>query len=270
MTGRVIVVGSLNVDTILGVTDHPRPGETVHALSAQTLPGGKGGNQAVAAAAAGSPTIMIGAVGADGARYLRHLRAAGVDVHGIRVLDDALTGAASVVVDARGENSIIVSEGANAAVVAAQLDAVNLRADDVVSLQFELPPEIVSEVASRAAAAGATVLINPSPWRSDATDVLAHADIVIVNELEAEQLGGMVATERLCVTAGGDGARWSEIAAQAPKIVPVDTTGAGDCFAGTLAAHLAQGATRERALDAAVRAASDACLRHGAQQWRSV
>lgn len=270
MMGRVIVVGSLNIDTVLRVARHPRPGETVHALGAQSVPGGKGGNQAAAAADAGAETVFVGAVGDDGARYLRHLQAGGVDVSGVQRCTDIGTGAASVVVDDRGENSIIVLEGANGRVRAAQLDALDLCEGDVVSLQFELPDAVNAEVAARASRRGATVLINPSPWRESRTDVLALADVVIVNEIEAEQLGDVVSADALCITAGAAGARWGGLAAAAPRIEPVDTTGAGDRFAGTLAAMLARGSTRQEALERAVAAASEACLRHGAQQWRSV
>ena len=270
MTGRVMVVGSLNIDTLLFVERPPRVGESIHALASASRPGGKGGNQAVAAAAAGAETVMIGAVGADGTRYIRHLQALGVDVRGIRVLQGEPTGFATVIVGGDGENSVVVSEGSNAYVRAEQLDALHIREGDVVSLQYELPAEVVARVAEAASFAGATVLVNPSPWRADEAGILRHASSILVNTLEADQIAGLVPQDKLCVTAGSEGARWGGTAVPAPRITPVDTTGAGDCCAGTRAALLALGRAREEALTGAVAAASQACLQPGAQRWRSV
>lgn len=269
MSGRVFVVGSLNIDTVHTVPAHPRVGETIHAVTTTTVPGGKGGNQAVAAAAAGAPTIMVGAVGDDGGRYLEHLGCAGVDTSGVRRAAGVATGAATVIVNAEGDNSIIVTYGANGAVSAEQLAAIALRPGDVVSLQFELRDDVLRAAATWAKEAGATLIVNPSPWRAGLDEVLALADVVLVNELEAADLPAAVPAERICLTLGGDGARWGDLCASAPAISPVDTTGAGDAFAGTLSARLALGSPRAQALQEAVAAASELCLRHGAQQWRS-
>ena len=148
MSGRVFVVGSLNIDTVHTVPAHPRVGETIHAVTTTTMPGGKGGNQAVAAAAAGAPTTMVGAVGDDGGRYLEHLGRAGVDTSGVRGAAGLATGAATVIVNVEGDNSIIVTYGANSAVSADQLAAITLRPDDVVSLQFELRDDVLRAAAT--------------------------------------------------------------------------------------------------------------------------
>ncbi|WP_033289723.1 ribokinase [Amycolatopsis jejuensis] len=268
MTGRVIVVGSLNLDTVLRLPHLPRPGETVAAPTKVVLPGGKGGNQAVAAARAGAEVLMLGAVGPDGGRYLAHLKASGVETTHIDTVPDTPTGSAVVLTDAAGDNIVVVSEGANAHVQPA-LDDLGLSNDDVVSLQFELPHHTVFSAAKQAKEAGATVLVNPSPWRP-ADDILALADVIVVNELEAAELGDTVPASRRCTTLGARGARWGELSVAATRLEPVDTTGAGDSFTGTLAALLATGHAKETALRRAVAAAGGVCGKSGAQQWRSV
>lgn len=265
--GRVFVVGSINVDTVIRVKAHPRPGETVHASGQVTAPGGKGGNQAAAAARAGAPTLMVGRIGSDapGRTYVEHLSALGVDCALVSEAETA-TGQATVMVDDAGENSIIVLEGANGAVTLADIEAMapRLRAGDVLSTQYELPAPIVEAALKAARAAGAYSILNPSPW-ADRPELIALADLVVVNELEAEQLG--LAGEGVCLTLGADGARWGTVAVTAPRITPVDTTGAGDAFTGTLAAGIAAGTDRQQMLAAAVAAASDACLLPNAQDW---
>ncbi|MDZ8201192.1 PfkB family carbohydrate kinase [Microbacterium sp. SSW1-59] len=267
--GRVVVVGSLNLDTVLEVERIPSPGETVPSRGGAFMPGGKGGNQAAAAAAAGASTRIVAAVGADGERYLRHLAAAGVDTSAVTRLPDSPTGAATVIVDAAGENVIVVTEGANGRVPSARVAAEEWTAADVVLVQFEIPAEVVRAAAERARATGATLVVNPSPWRDDLSDVLAQAHVVIVNEHERRQLGEDVADDRVCTTLGGEGARWGSHTATPQPITPIDTAGAGDAFAGTLAAALVRGLSRGEALQHAVDAATAACLRRGAQQWRA-
>lgn len=270
MTARVVVFGAINIDVVSRVEHLPRPGETVLARSTELRPGGKGGNAAAAAAAAGARTALVGAVGDDGARYTRHLRAVGVDASVVAVRGDVLTGSASIVVDDSAENTIVVTEGANGAVSATQLDAVRLTDADTLLLQFELRATEIERAAVHARDVGARLIVNPSPWRDDLRHVTAMADIVIVNELEAAALGDLVPKERICRTLGADGAQWGDLAVPAPRIDPVDTTGAGDAFAGALAAALTTGAAAEAALRAAVGAASAACLLPGAQRWSSV
>ena len=267
--GRVFVVGSLNVDTVLRVKRHPRVGETVHAMDAATAPGGKGGNQAAAAARAGASTHIVGRIGSDapGEAYTKHLEALGIDCSLLGV-SPGPSGQATVVVDSEGENSIIVLEGANGELTVTDVDALAtlLRPGDVISTQYESPAEVVRRALEAAKSAGAFSILNPSPWQ-DHPDLVALADLVVVNALEAEQLGKGVPADGLCLTLGEGGARWGDVHVSAPHITPVDTTGAGDAFTGTLAAGIAHGDDRQTALTAAVAAASDACLQQNAQQW---
>lgn len=270
MTGRVIVVGSLNIDTVLEAQRHPRVGETIHTISSCTMPGGKGGNQATAAAQAGARVILVGALGHDGERYRRHLNACGIDTHPIIQCDDTATGSAIVIIGETGENSILVSAGANDRVSDADLEGLVFQPGDVVSLQYEVPTRTVLACARQASSAGATVLINPSPWRDEQREALTLADLIVVNELESHELANTAMNPKVCITLGSKGARWGGLSAKAPRIKPVDTTGAGDAFTGTLAAGIAAGAGSERALQNAVAAATAACLPRGAQLWRSV
>ena len=268
-TSRVCVVGSLNIDITARVSALPAPGETVLGTSLVRSPGGKGGNQALAAARAGVGVMMVGRIGDDddGARYVRGLRERGVGCLGVRTTPGTPTGTALVVVDQHGENSIVVVAGANAAVTPADVDDASaiLRRSDVLLLQLELTAPAVEHAARIAADAGVRVVLNASPWTAPSAELLALADVVIVNEREAAQLGD--AASSVCVTLGAGGARWGTETAAAPRITPVDTTGAGDAFAGALAAAIARGADRAGALRAAVRAGAKACEHHGAQGW---
>ncbi|WP_040167107.1 ribokinase [Microbacterium gorillae] len=266
--GTVYVIGSTNIDTVLSVARHPRVGETLTATGIATFPGGKGANQAAAAAQSGARTVFVTRVGDDdgAARYREHLRRRGADLDRVGTAPGP-TGQASIVVDAEGQNTIIVVPGANAflgADAVADLDGV-IGPGDVISLQLEVPLEVVRAALELARRSGATSLLNPSPWREDVLDLVAAADIVVVNEEEAAQLGED--DDRVVRTLGADGARWGDVTATAPRIHAVDTTGAGDAFTGSLAAALVLGASHAEALQSAVDAATAACLRPGAQQW---
>ncbi|WP_171814491.1 PfkB family carbohydrate kinase [Arthrobacter dokdonensis] len=266
-TGRVFVVGSINVDTVIRVKAHPRPGESVHARGQVTAPGGKGGNQAAAAARAGAPTQMLGRIGSDalGRTYRAHLDMIGVDTT-LVAASAGDTGQATIMVDDAGENSIIVLEGANGTVTEHDiaLMAPLMRAGDVLTTQYELPTPIVKAALQAARAAGAFTILNPSPWR-DNPELIELADLVVVNTLEAEHLGRT--GDGICLTLGAGGACWDNVHVPAPKITPVDTTGAGDAFTGTLAAGIAAGTDKRVLLGRAVAAASDVCLRPNAQDW---
>ena len=269
MTGRVLVVGSLNVDLVAAVRAHPRPGETVLSTGLRRFPGGKGANQAVAAAAAGAAVRLVGCVGADpdGAAYLDGLAARGVDVTGVRRVAGAPTGTALITVDAQGESAIVVVPGANASLAPGDVD---LRDADVVLLQLEVPLPVVEETVRRAAAAGARVVLNVAPYAELPPAVLDLADPVVANEHEAAALARP--PRSLVTTLGPLGARWrhggGSLEVAAPVVEAVDATGAGDAFAGTLAAALAAGADRHAALERAVVAGSAAVTRPGAQGWR--
>ncbi|HEY2697944.1 MAG TPA: ribokinase [Pseudonocardiaceae bacterium] len=267
---RVCVVGSLNIDVITHVNAHPTPGETVRGQGLTRLPGGKGANQALAAARSGAKTRLIGRIGDDeaGDAYRRGLSARHVDCSGVVVAPDTPTGTALIAVDEHGENTIIVVPGANEAMdeKAVEVEEHTIRSADVLVLQLEIPMPSVLRVAEIAVECGIRLIVNPSPWMPLPEQLLAAVDPLIVNEHEAAQLGS-TAPESLCVTLGSAGARWGGATSTAPKIDVVDTTGAGDAFAGALAAALAAGADRTEALQAATHAGATACTWPGAQGW---
>jgi ribokinase len=268
--GTVCVVGSLNIDLVTGVARHPSPGETVRGTGLDRLPGGKGANQALAAARAGARTLLCGRIGADGTDYRDGLTERGVDCGGVHTVADTPSGHALIAVDERGENTIIVIPGANAAMTADEVDwhASAIEGADVLVLQLEIPMPAVLRAAELARGAGVRVLLNPSPWAVPSSALLAVADPLVVNEHEAQLLPAGAAGS-VCVTLGSAGARWGEHTARAPNDVRVvDTTGAGDSFAGALAAALASGAGKAEALRLAVAAGSEACGWAGAQGWR--
>jgi ribokinase len=297
----VVVVGSLNHDITVEAERRPAGGETVLGRSLATASGGKGANQAVAAARAGARVAMVGCVGADAAgdTLLAALRAAGVDADRVRALDGVPTGTALIVVDDTGENSIVVVPGANARLAATDVDAAlaaaaadghaaalgGTAADGraarrpVVLAQLEVPEACVAA----AARSGGRLVLNASPVRPLPPEVLGAADPLIVNAGEAAALTGApeddfdglagaalaLGVRSVVITLGAAGARWAagdwRIERPAPRVDVIDTTGAGDVFAGTLAARLARGAAPEEALAAAVDAGAAAVQWHGAQ-----
>ncbi|HME50178.1 ribokinase [Mycobacterium sp.] len=250
---RVCVVGSVNMDYTFAVSALPRPGETVLASALATAPGGKGANQAIAAARAGGQVDFVGAVGSDsaGVQLLAHLRANGVGVDGVQVLPGP-SGTAVIVVDARAENAIVVAPGANGHLTMDSAAARAVVAEcDVLLLQLEIPIETAVAASREARAANATVVVNASPvpdaLRASGSSVpdapglaelAALADVVVVNQAEAPHWRWPV--EHLVVTHGADGAAYrgadGKFTIPAPAVEAVDTTGAGDVFAGVLAA----------------------------------
>lgn len=269
MATRVCVVGSVNIDTVLNVDGLPRPGETVLAASVRSTPGGKGANQAVAAARAGASVCFVGALGDDdaGARLRGHLGENAVDTAGL-VSVPGDSGRAVVMVDPSGENMIVVAPGANRKL---ELDSPRLRAliadCEVLLLQLEIPLSTAVAAAQQARCGGATVIVNASP-ASDDRDALAAlaaaSDVVVVNEDEAKRWRWPVA--HLVVTRGAAGARYTgehvSYAVPAPGVEAVDTSGAGDVFAGVLAANWTAGP--EDALRRACAAGALATLVSGA------
>ncbi len=243
MTARVCVVGSVNADLTFTVNALPRPGQTVLASSLLSSPGGKGGNQAVAAARAGASVQLVAALGSDSAaEQLRtHLRANDVGLDGA-VTVSGPSGTAVIVVDAAAENHIVVAPGANAQLNVGSADIHAVIADsDVVLLQLEIPMATAIAAARVARAAGATVIVNASPVGARPHDLLAlseQADVVVVNEAEAREWHWPV--PHLVITRGKRGASYlgddERFDVPAPRVTPVDTTGAGDVFAGVLAA----------------------------------
>jgi ribokinase len=271
--GRVVVLGSLNVDLVARVPRHPRPGETVLAEAGlRRLAGGKGANQAVAAALAGADVAMVGAVGDDdaGQAYLSRLRARGIDVSAVRILAGQVTGQAWITVeDESSENMIVVIPGANHG--ATDLGAVDLvlREGDVLLVQLEVPLTLVAQAARRAVAQGARVVVNAAPYAALPHDVAAVADPLVVNEHEALLLADSdVVPTSVLVTFGSAGCSWDGERFEAvtvPDGEVVDTTGAGDAFCGALAAALADGASRAEVVRRATEAGAAAVRHEGAQ-----
>ena len=248
MTGTVVVLGSINVDLLLSVERLPQAGETVLGTGVDRQLGGKGANQATAAARAGAFCTLVAAVGADedGDRMLAALAGAGVDIGHINRAPTP-TGLA-VVATSPANNQIIVIAGANAELTAAQVDAVAIAPDDVCLTQLESPIALVERFLRRAKAAGATTVLNPSPADVAAVGLLALVDVLLVNEGERDLLAPLALRpdQTLVVTLGERGVsvvRGGETRTVAGrKAEVVDTTGAGDCFAGYLTAALARGA----------------------------
>jgi ribokinase len=288
--GRVLVVASVNVDLVVTVDRLPLPGETVTGGRFARHHGGKGGNQAVAAARLGARTSFIGAVGDDpfGAEARAALEAEGIDLDGLSTLAGEATGVALILVDGAGENSIAVASGANAAVspalVAAALAGLHPRAGDVVLVGHEIPTMATREALRLARAAGAVTILNPAPATGLDRDVLALADILTPNRGElaalserddavvpqATALIGDAPGRTVLVTLGADGALLvtadGATVLRAPEVTVVDTVGAGDTLNGALAAGLAAGLALPDAARQAVAAASLAVTRAGARE----
>ncbi len=270
----IVVFGSINVDLIFPVTHLPAPGETVLGGDYTLAPGGKGANQALAARRAGSNVTMVGAVGRDGfaETALTLLSRDGVDL-GLVGTSSRPTGCATIAVDPRGENLIAVASGANLDVVAAQLPDRLLKPETTLVLQREISTAENAILIERACARGVRIVLSLAPAGPISPARAGDIDIIIANEGEAATLGADIARElrqALVVTSGAAGAMaylpdGGQIAVPSLPITPVDTTGAGDTFAGVLGAGLDQGLALEVALRRASVAAALTCLAVGAQ-----
>jgi ribokinase len=287
--GRVFVAGSINMDVVATAERHPRIGETVTGDAVLYFPGGKGANQAVASAKLGAPTALIGRLGKDafGDELKAFLAAQEVDLSFVRQTSEARTGTALITI-ANADNTIVVVPGANALLSAADVAAPILTGGDIAVSQFEIPLPSISAFLHRARAAGATTILNPAPVIKFGRDLLDLVDILILNESEL----GLLAKTKLhdaddpavfieavrslqtgkdktiCVTLGKRGVL--ALVAGKPLIIPghtvkaLDTTGAGDCFVGAVAAQLAGGTSIREALAYANAAASICVQRMGA------
>ena len=261
MSPSVAVVGSANLDLVARTERLPRPGETVTGASFARIPGGKGANQAVAAARLGADVRFVGAVGRDdfAAQVLDAMRGDGVRVDAVEV--EAPTGVALIVVDRSGENTIVVAPGANAELRPRHVDVGEA---DAVLCQLEIPLETVAEAARQ----GRFFCLNAAPARPLPRELVARADLLVVNRYELETLGpqeGFVA-----LTLGAEGAvllqNGEEVARAAPpRVEAVDGTAAGDAFTACLLVSLLEGLPREEALGRACAAGAIAASRPGAQ-----
>jgi ribokinase len=277
----VLVFGSANADLVFAVPALPGPGVTVLGEGVRSFPGGKGANQAVAAARDGAPTAFAGCIGRDAFAEVATaaLRGAGVDLSRL-VVTDAPTGCAAICVDPAGRNQIAVAPGANLLARAAQVEDAALCAGTVLLMQMEVPAADVAALVQRAKARGARVVLNLAPPGDLPLAALRALDLLVVNEHEAAVLagrlgcGGDAAGLRgtlgvdVVVTRGEAGAEAATAAGPlrvpAFPVTPVDTTGAGDCWCGVLCAGLDRGLGLEAAMRRASAAAAIACTRPGA------
>ncbi len=286
MTGRIVVVGSVNTDLVVFADRAPGPGETLVARDFALLPGGKGANQAVAASRCGAAVSLVGRVGRDafGASARATLAAAGVDPVDLRDTDGVASGIASITVEASGENRILIVAGANGCVTPDDLP--DFRDAGIVVLQLEIPIETVYAAIARAVSAGVPAILNPAPvlqldfarLRGLAYLVPNRGELAALTGRSTARFDDVVAAARrlvrqgigaVVVTLGADGAvlvREGRVAhVEAPVVMPIDTTGAGDAFIGCFAATLLHSGDEDVALAAAVRYASDTVTRRGAQ-----
>jgi ribokinase len=273
----ILVFGSINVDIIVPVPRLPIPGETVLGGDYAIVPGGKGANQALAARRAGADVVMVGAVGNDAfaEMALARLRQDGVELSHVKT-GTRPTGCATITVDPAGENAIAVASGANRDAAASQVPDALLGPTTALVLQREVPTEENAALIRRARDRGARIVLSLAPAGPIAPAELADIDFLIANEGEATTLGAVAAIagqvrEALIVTRGAAGAtaytaNSGAISVPALAIDPLDTTGAGDTFAGVFAAGIDQGLPLARALRHASAAAGLACLALGAQQ----
>jgi len=279
----IITFGSVNYDFIFRLENVPQAGQTLLADSLTGQAGGKGANQAVAAARDGAKTIMVGAVGQDGLAepVLANLVADGVDVTRIAHLPNVTTGCASITINAQGQNTIIVAAGANMLAKAAQIDDDLLAQADIVLIQMETSPSEITNLIRRAHELGKMIILNLAPAIYLAPEILALCSLIIVNEDEAEALGHWldcaataqaIATKLKIGIMRTLGSQGSEafisgeiIRVEACSVKTVDTTAAGDCFIGVLAASLERGIDMRQAMQRASKAAALACSREGSQ-----
>jgi ribokinase len=286
------VVGSLNADLVQRVHRIPQPGETLPGGDLRTYPGGKGANQAYAAARLGGNVRMIGNVGNDrlGSMLIESLMSVGVNGSGIKRIDTT-TGAASIFVMDNGENAIVISPGANGCLSPKNIQErlADIQEGDFLLCQLESPTETILEALRLAKAAGATTILDPAPATNFTAELLEHVDILTPNEIEACTIAGLseidvhdtasvkqlVADLRaqgcqsVLLKLGESGCYFSygtdTTVVDGHSVEVVDTTGAGDAFNGALAARLASGHTMEQALEFANAAASLTVTQPGAQ-----
>ncbi|MGL5720470.1 MAG: ribokinase [Alphaproteobacteria bacterium] len=283
----IIVFGSLNMDMVMPVETMPRLGETVLCPEYRIIPGGKGANQAVAAAKAGGDVKLFGKVGNDlfGKTILEALEKHAIDIQGVEVIDEP-TGCACVSVDKNGENMILVASGANRKALETDIPDHLLTPETTVIIQMETPAEEIWLLIQRAHKAGARTVLNLAPAHLIPVNVLKNLSVLVMNQIEASMLAvhlgfdvisPTIAARRISseynltcvVTLGGEGAIactpkgvWTT---EAMDIKPIDTTAAGDAFVGVFAAAIDRDESIPVALRWATVASGLACLNYGAQ-----
>jgi ribokinase len=287
--GRVFVAGSINMDVVATADRHPKIGETIAGREVLYFPGGKGANQAVSAAKLGAPTTLIGKLGEDafGRELKTFLAAQGIDLSQVKEIAGSHSGTAIITL-ANADNTIVVIPGANGLVGPADVSAVALASGDVAVSQFEIPRPAITAFFKRARAAGATTILNPAPAIAFGPELLDLVDVLILNETElallarAELRDGddaarVIAAAKVlhgdgkrivCVTLGKRGVlalvEGKPLIIEGRPVKAVDTTGAGDCFVGAVAAQLAANKSISAALNYANAAASICVQRMGA------
>lgn len=287
-TGPILVAGAINTDLVAYVDRAPEAGETITGRSFEMHGGGKGANQAVAAARAGAPTVMLGGVGGDafGAARLEGLLVDGIDISWVKTIEDVSSGVALITVEESGENRIAYIPAATLAVsVKHARDAVEATVPGLVLAANELSPDCLREVFGWAKRNGVPVVYNVAPYSEEARDLLPMVDILIANRGEARALLGDerddVSPEslgkrlldfgvgRVVITLGGDGvigvSSEGVVRVEGRAVDVVDTTGAGDTFCGAFGARLAEGASFAEAIAFGNVAGSIAVTRKGAQ-----
>lgn len=289
-TPRIVVVGSSNTDLVVSSPRIPAPGETIIGGEFSVAPGGKGANQAVAAARLGGDVSFVGCVGRDefGDAAIAGLRADGIDIGNVRRVDGARAGVALIVVADDGENAIVVAPGSNSLLTGDDIDAASeaIRNADVLVVQLEVPLDAVRRALEIAHEAGVATLLNPAPAQELDRGLLQHVDWITPNETEAAQLAGLdIASEgvrldaadalrrlgvrNVVITCGSDGALYSaegsSVVVAAIPVDPIDTVGAGDVFSGALAVALGESQDVAEALRFANAAAAISVTRRGAQ-----
>lgn len=289
--GRVVVVGSLNMDLVVRAQHLPQPGQTLAGTRFVMAPGGKGANQAVAAARLGAQVSMIGCVGDDpNGRALRQaLLEDGIDCEGVRIVPEVPTGVALITVEEAGQNTIVILAGANGELATGHVDELEhaLLGSHVVVCQLEVPAAVVGHTLARARALGKTVVLNPAPATGPLpAQWLPWVDYLVPNESEAQLLSGIPVMGRdgaeaaaqallqrgagkVLLTLGEEGALLAGPDGvqhfPAYQVNAVDATAAGDTFIGAFAAALAQGCAEVEAIRFAQQAAALSVTREGAQ-----
>ncbi|WP_031433362.1 ribokinase [Methylomarinum vadi] len=286
---KAIVVGSINMDIVAFVKDHPKVGETIFGREVKYFPGGKGANQAVSCKRLGCETLMVGRLGDDafGEQLLAFQRQEGIDVGGVRRLPNTATGSAFITVAESSANSIVVIPGANAQWDESFLDDLPIEAGDIVLTQFEIPDRVIEQTFTKAKACGAMTILNPTPVHPVSPLLRDSTDLLVVNEIELAALSGMAIDAEsdeniyagastllqhgfstIVVTLGEKGVRLFNADRQhridARTVQAVDSTAAGDTFIGSLTAGLLSGLDLPEAAKLANIAASISVTRAGA------